>query len=129
MYCKNYGKGADWVEGEICEVLGKRNYRVKVNSFGNLYWYRHLSQIFKRDCLHTASSNFNSEFLNNSDYAKSNVSVESTLSSLTAPTSDINVQDNHNNGKPQFVSSSKGEAFPCLRRSSRTIKSPVRLDL
>lgn len=127
VYCKNYGKGADWVEGEISEVLGKRNYKVKVNSFGNLYWYRHLSQIFKRNCLHTSPQSLNSEFLNNSS-DKSSICRDFPLSSKTA-TSDVNVQNNHNNCKLQLGSSREGEESSCLRRSSRVIKKPVKLNL
>lgn len=45
VFVKNFGKGEEWVKGEIVEVLGLRNLKVLIKDFGNIIWKRHVDQI------------------------------------------------------------------------------------
>ena len=37
VYARNFGKRRPWVEGKIAEVLGPRNYKVKIQGYGNMF--------------------------------------------------------------------------------------------
>ena len=37
-FAKTFGKGDLWIEGQIVEVLGVRNYLVQAHNFGNMLW-------------------------------------------------------------------------------------------
>ena len=49
VFARNFGKGSEWVEGVIKQVLGLKNYLIQVSVNGNLTWKRHETQIFSRE--------------------------------------------------------------------------------
>ena len=48
VFARNFGKGPLWVEGRIVEILGLRNFKVQVQSAGNIVWRRHADQLMPR---------------------------------------------------------------------------------
>ena len=48
VFVRNYGQGKSWLEGKILEVLGVRNYKVQLKNFGNIIWRRHSDQLMPR---------------------------------------------------------------------------------
>ncbi|XP_064120730.1 uncharacterized protein LOC135225327 [Macrobrachium nipponense] len=82
VFVRNFGKGSPWVEGKIVEVLGLRNYKVEVQSFGNIIWTRHADQI-----MHRYMGDFNQsnkEVLSNNSKSSVNLSDSSAFISDTS---------------------------------------------
>lgn len=64
VFIKNFGVGAEWLPGNVIEVINNRNYKVKLTT-DNVICKRHISQLFQRqipaapvDCEGAVPSNF-----------------------------------------------------------------------
>lgn len=61
VFARNFAKGESWLPAVIVEIVGSRNYVVKViNKAGHLIWRRHSDQIkprFNNVCFNNAKSN------------------------------------------------------------------------
>ena len=136
VYARNFGKGDAWVQGKIIEVLGMRNYKVQVQNFGNIIWKRHADQLMFR---------YHSEPITPATSTNNNVpspgqpptlcnDVESGQSGTLMNKVPIESKQEEYTMSPSLELS---EIPPCnsqmeqpiLRRSSRIIKPPNRLDL
>ena len=133
VYVKNFGKGEQWLEGQIAEVLGLRNYHVQVHSFGNIIWKRHADQIMHRfrpidqeDSISFVPNCSETQPLGKNPEAVINIEREVSQSELVnyKPSSSLS-STNQDNRPTTIVTSSPVQ----LRRSSRVVKPPDRLDL
>ena len=48
VFYKNFGIGADWLPGNIVEVINAKNYKVRLATDDNVICKRHVSQMFQR---------------------------------------------------------------------------------
>ena len=44
VFARNFGKGSQWVQARIIDVLSPYNYKVKVNCTDNIIWKRHVGR-------------------------------------------------------------------------------------
>ena len=140
VYVRNYGRGVPWVGGKIVEVIGVRNYKVQVQSFGNIIWKRHADQVMPR---------FTGEFdqKENTDSPQCTVTRQMHNSVLSPNleklcddvTTGVHEDEIANESDPvEVFSSSKdpetqvmgsSQVIQTPRRSGRTVKPPDRLNL
>ena len=130
VFVKNFGKGKSWLEGKIIDVLGVRNYKVQLKDFGNMTWKRHADQLMPR---YTPKVEDECAFPKNNlcdgKPIVSNFPVDQAESQSSAE-----FRDNSDIGEDVVISENKTsvtsyEEPQLLRRSTRVIKPPDRLDL
>ena len=123
MFVKNFGQGKPWIEGQIKEVLGVRNYTVQVHNFGNTLWKRHADQIMPRYIFQENNTpKLPCEYQNNSDNF---YSYDFTIPQT--PSVPIAKEPIRPIVKGPVVEQS---ATPItLRRSNRVVKPPEKLNL
>ena len=131
VFVKNFGKGHSWLEGKIVEVLGVRNYKVMLKDFGNIVWKRHSDQLMPR-YLPTISSD-DSAPKDNSCSNKSFMPMfpsEQGNSSSSSEVIDNSVSNENHSGSVDNSNCPNNVPDPQpLRRSSRVVKPPDRLNL
>ena len=133
VFVRNFGKGPTWVEGKVVEVLGLRNYKVEVQSFGNIIWKRHADQIMHRyigDFNH-----FGKELWEGPrEPLRGNLSLSLPNSCPPMAEPAINLNDSNTTlEQPREEAVDRDNDFPVqpneLRRSARRGKPPDRLNL
>ena len=133
IFARNFGKGSEWVEGIIKEVLGMKNYLVTVSINGNLTWKRHETQIFSRVIFPESQDR---------DISVSNVPPDKTIhfdqlntSQIEGNKHDVN-ENTSQNDENKVIDVNKDPPFKTnndnlipVRRSQRIPKKPKRLTL
>lgn len=136
VYVRNYGKGDSWIKGEVMEVLGWRNYNVRVQDFGNITWKRHADQIMHRYLVSPAQKHHEDT---------RNLAVPSDDCSVPVRRKDDGAgeivgqeaTEDLTEGQSVYDSTVSCESpdrsslpkTPILRRSSRNVKPPDKLNL
>ena len=89
VFAKYFGKGDLWIEGQIVEVLGVRNYLVQVHKFGNMLWKRHHDQLMTRFigniCSTPQNCNLPINFLPMASIVNNNAKVSESSLDVNAP--------------------------------------------
>ena len=152
VFARNYGRGEPWVEGKIVEVLGLRNYKVQVQSYGNMVWKRHADQLMFRfrgkmgqsvinnDLVRASPKEVSPEFPSSypsSILAPDHSEDQGLAVNIRSPSTDTITQDNVLKAAQGRVLGNQGEAPNCVstsadqypRRSGRVVNPPDRLNL
>ena len=146
VYVRNFGKGVPWVSGKIVQVLGLRNYKVQVQSFGNIIWKRHADQIMhryigdfdysgnKKTLLYPSTivpvTNNGHEFEQPSETNIGNSEITSELSKPIHPDNgDSCVGEQSTVFENEESHTTLQSPSQRLRRSGRVVKPPDRLNL
>ena len=124
VFAKNFNVNSKkkWLPGEIVEVLGLKNYKVKVFDVGYFVWKRHSSQLLERS-LPISDCSVEDKIEN-----KVNHPLESASVMLDLPISNGESNNNNSCGTNQ-PSQNQSSELQFLRRSSRMSKPPDRLNL
>ena len=145
VFAKKFGKGDLWIEGQIVEVLGVRNYLVQVHNFGDMLWKRHHDQLMPRFigniCSTPQNCNLPSTFLPMSSNVNNNAKVsEYSLDVNVSPSLDLDINESPGycleTDKQVASSELSGDRdvpsvspMPTLRRPSQIVKPPDRLNV
>ena len=133
VFVKNFGKGPSWLEGKIIEILGVRNYKVMLKDFGNIVWKRHSDQLMPRFTPTAPSDGTVSSYNTCSGESFIPLSPSGQVCNPSSTEiSDNPVFEENNDGSVDnsktCIPSNVPDPVP-LRRSSRVVKPPDRLNL
>ena len=133
VFARNFGKGNEWVEGTIKQVLGLKNYLIKIDANGNLTWKRHESKIFSRVIYPENWNKNNGKSENNVLRCPSKIATFDINNDVNPNSEQVieinNDSDNSSLSDDNSSSFNKDKDLVQVRRSDRIIKKPNRLNL
>ena len=120
VFAKNYNVHSNkkWLPGEIIEVLGFKNYKVKVYDNGHFIWRRHISQLIPRSLpLDDLLNKGNNKTIERNDPILIDIPISNYSNNTNLERSCLDSSECHT------------DVIQPTRRSCRISKPPQRLDL